>query len=215
MEDLNTGPEEIFENIFAGVDGYAISQKGREKMRPEEIKNLIYGEISMSSLAELLREPSIKAVTRESNVFCDLGSGIGRIVIGATLLCPHLSRIVGIELLDTLHAASEEAKKKFATFDPKTAERITFINSDFFKEDFSPNGIDADIIFLHFPMIGPGSEDLYVKLEDKMRTELKPGSVVISAIRKLKNLAIFPVIGDPVVMKCSYGTMTIFLHGRI
>ncbi len=62
---------------------------------------------------------------------------------------------------------------------------------------------------MHYPM--KNAEELYLKLEDKMKKELKSNSLIISAIRKLNDLDNFIFIGKETI-RASYGDMTMYYH---
>jgi hypothetical protein len=58
------------------------------------------------------------------------------------------------------------------------------------------------------------AEELYIKLENKMQKELKSGAIIISCIRELKNLEIFPKIATSEI-KCSYSNVTVHYHRKV
>jgi hypothetical protein len=94
----------------------------------------------------------------------DLGSGDGRLVIAA--VAKHKARgAMGIEIDAGLVKASIEAAKKAGV-----ADMATFIAGDLFAADISK----ATIVTIY---LLPG---IMGKVEDKLRTELKPGARVIS-----------------------------------
>jgi predicted RNA methylase len=93
----------------------------------------------------------------------DLGSGDGRIVIEAAKR--YGARGVGIELQPTLVHASRQA----AT-DAGVADKVTFVEADFFTVDLSP----ATVVMLY---LWPTVND---RLEPKLRRELPAGARVVS-----------------------------------
>lgn len=100
----------------------------------------------------------------KEDVFYDLGSGDGRIVISAVRDF-GASRAVGIEIdPNYIHQSNENAAKANVT------DRVQFIQGDLFASDFS----DADVVTLflgHKPNI---------KLRPKLVRSLKPGSRIVS-----------------------------------
>jgi SAM-dependent methyltransferase len=209
FEDL----KRVFESVYGEIKGSLISNMGRAPMNYDDKKYLIYGEISFDELFSLFECPVIKREMRKSRVFCDLGSGTGRILVEMGLLYPHLSDLIGIEIVKTLSDTSKKVRKKLSEIDKKVANRIKIINDNFFNVNFSPKFMDVDVIFMHYPM--HDAEDLYMKLEEKMRAELKPGALVVSAIRRLEDVDTFLEIDAPHKVQCHYGTATTYFHKKI
>jgi SAM-dependent methyltransferase len=205
--------KEIFEGIYDDINGPEISHRGRNEMKSDDAKYLIYGEMSFDNLVEVLGQPGIRKELRAARTFCDMGSGTGRCVIGTSLIFPHFSKIIGVELVKTLCDTAKSVGKKYFEIDKKAANRIKFVNDNFFNVNFSPKFLDLDVIFMHYPM--HNAEDLYLKLEEKMRAELKPGALVISGIRRLEDLESFPEIAPSYRIKCHYGNATMYYHKKI
>jgi precorrin-6B methylase 2 len=182
-------------------------------MNPNDVRYLIYGECSFDELASVFGQPVIKKEIRSARVFCDLGSGTGRILVGMSLLCPHLSKLIGVELVETLSDTAKELRKKFSKINGVAANRIKIINDNFFNVNFSPSFMDIDVIFMHYPM--HNAEELYLKLEEKMRTELKSGAIIVAAIRQLEDLDSFPEIAPQHRVHCPYGNATMYYHKKI
>lgn len=53
------------------------------------------------------------------DVFLDLGSGSGRLVLGTTLLFPHLKACYGVEVVPELHGMAVEARKRADTMEDR------------------------------------------------------------------------------------------------
>jgi len=93
----------------------------------------------------------------------DLGSGDGRIVLTAAKVFG--ARGFGVEIKDELVKLSNEAAKKEGV-----ADRVKFIKADLFKTDIS----QATVLTMY---LLPDTVNL---LRDKLLTELKPGTKVLS-----------------------------------
>lgn len=94
------------------------------------------------------------------DVFYDLGSGNGKVAFLVEKLAG--SRVTGYELTWWTHLWAK-LQKVF------TGSKANFINRDFFKEDWSK----ANIIYCYlYP-------PLMRRIEEKFKTEMKPGSVAI------------------------------------
>jgi SAM-dependent methyltransferase len=207
--------KQIFDNIYQGIDGYSISHKGRRTMDPEDRKFLIYGEASFAELLAIIENSGIKAELRGLTTFCDLGSGTGKCLIGAALICPYFKRIIGVELVSTLYESSLQSIQQLAQTNKKLAGKIKVINGNFLNLNFAKPSLSPNVIFMHYPMHGTGAEELYLQLEEKFRRELKPGSIIISAIRKLSSLESFPEILPPIHVECKYGNVTMFFQKKV
>ncbi|KAK3273439.1 hypothetical protein CYMTET_18319 [Cymbomonas tetramitiformis] len=88
--------EEMYEDhqpaVFRKVAVVAIE-------RQDKIGDLIYGEVSFLALATALQK-HVGSCRSGGTVFYDLGSGAGRSVFGAAMLCPAFTKVCGIELLE-------------------------------------------------------------------------------------------------------------------
>lgn len=197
--------EKIFNELYTGIRGCSLSWDARSKLSEEETKYIIYGELYFYSLIEIYKSEAVKPFLKNNSSFCDLGSGTGKIVIGTSLLLPTLSKYVGIELLKELFEKSNEVLHNLSEINADLAKKITFINDNFFNVDLS----NFDMIFMHYPM--KNAEEIYLQLEDKMKNELKTGSIVISIIRKLADLETFPCV-DKLVINTDYGSATVYYH---
>ena len=101
-------------------------------------------------------------VTAEDVVY-DLGSGDGRIVITAAK--KYGARGIGIELdPELIKKANRNAQKA------GVADRVTFVQADLFKTDFS----DATVVTLYL------SNSINRRLASILQRQLKPGSRIVS-----------------------------------
>jgi SAM-dependent methyltransferase len=103
------------------------------------------------------------AQVTSSDVVYDLGSGDGRIVILAAE--KYGARGVGIELDPRLVAIARDVARQ-----GEVADRVTFIEGDLFAADIS----EATVVTLY---LSPGVNR---RLEPKLRTELRPGTRIVS-----------------------------------
>lgn len=197
--------EEIFNQLYSDIIGKDISWDARNKMSDEETKHLIYGEIYYNTIINIYQEEYVKSYIDKAKSFCDLGSGTGRVVVETSMLLDNLDICDGIELLPELYNTANEVLDKYKILSPIQANKINYINNDFFKVDLSK----YDIIFMHYPM--KQAEELYLQLEEKMKKELKSGSLIISMIRKLRDVDNFPNLGSK-KFDTDYGGATTYYH---
>lgn len=200
--------EKIFDYLYSDMDGYDVCRLARRKLSEEENDHLIYGELAFKGLKSVYKSRRLLDKINSSKVFYDLGSGSGKVIIASDILLPNIERFVGVELLTELYDTSNRAKDYYYSIDQVRAEKIQFINENFFNVDYS----EADIIFLHYPI--KNSEELYLKLENKFSKELKKGTIIISGIRELHNIEKFPLV-DKVKALTSYGKTILFCHIKV
>ncbi len=112
-----------------------------------------------SVVADMLKLADVGA----NDFVIDLGSGDGRIVLTAAKVFG--ARGFGVEIQDKLVRLSNEAAKKEGVDD-----RVKFITKDLFKTDIS----QATVLTMY---LLPNTVNM---LKDKLLTELKPGTRVIS-----------------------------------
>ncbi|HEY7039254.1 MAG TPA: methyltransferase domain-containing protein [Methylomirabilota bacterium] len=98
------------------------------------------------------------------DVVYDLGSGDGRIVISAVRDF-GAREAVGIEIDGTLVAKSRHYAQQEGV-----ADRVTFVEQDFFKADFS----SATVVTLYL------TRDVNLQLRPKLLAELRPGTRIVS-----------------------------------
>ena len=177
----------------SGGDGDA--RETRREVRDEHRVSLTYGEAHFAPLHALLSRVGV----RRGDVLVDLGSGTGRVVLGAALAFPALGQARGYELLPGLHAAALEAHSRLLGGDgsggsggssvgggeggddghgmpadggaPPPCAPVAFAEGDFLAAEWS----DADVLFatsLCFP------HELSVAVERRAR-RLKPGARVV------------------------------------
>lgn len=189
----------LFNFLYGDINGYEVSTAARATFNGE-IKNLLYGELPFETFEAIVK----KANPKMDGNFFDLGSGTGRVVLQAHILF-DFKKCVGIELLDGLHEKALEVKKIFdKTIQPQIEKHVEnrqleLIKGDLFLQDYS----SADFIFMNHPI---KDSDLFLKLEDKLAQELKPGTKIVTIIRALKNPK-FKSLGSQ-TLKFSWGEST-------
>ncbi|CAN5201314.1 hypothetical protein BH09DEP1_BH09DEP1_2840 [soil metagenome] len=97
--------EQIINNTYLDENGFSIC--GTEREYIEKCGgNPTYGEITPSSLAEIIK----KLELTKNDVLFDLGSGAGKVCIQVALSSP--AQAVGIELSSTRYALAQKIKQK-------------------------------------------------------------------------------------------------------
>lgn len=197
--------EALFNFLYSDVKGYDVSKNARLNFNGDT-SNFLYGELPFETFKSIVE----KLQPKPNGVFFDLGSGTGRVVLEA-LLITDFRKVVGVELLDGLHNKAEEIREKFAKEILPTIPEIlegrefSLVKGDLFLQDYS----EADFVFMNHPI---KDCDLFLKLEEKLARELKPGSKVATIIRALKNPA-FKSLGSQ-SFKFSWGDSTCHFFER-
>ena len=187
-EFIVTKQEEIFP-----FDGYEISRnvinQKKKKRKYEEIEGLGYGEVDVVSFQKYLMEnisPLLKKHPENENnntgsVFLDVGAGTGKAVIASL---PFFTNAVGIEILKELHEKSEKSLEIVQQYLLKSNEnsQCRFELGDCLKEDFLPLWKEADVIFIPCTLF---SDEMMVKINERIISYVKKGALVITTTRKL------------------------------
>lgn len=194
--------EEEFEQLYSHVDGYAISKKAISKLSKYYVGHM-YGEITYRGFLRTLA----MAKPKKNEVFYDLGSGTGKVVILAAMLA-NFSKVVGIEIFQELFDASQKVLdnyKELSGLNSKSPQSIVFIHGNFNNLDFS----DADVIFMNATTWSYEFGALFIrKLE-----QLKKGARIITSTLVIKSdkFKIKP-IGS---IDFSWGDEEVFIHERV
>jgi hypothetical protein len=153
-----------------------INAKQDDVQESDRVVSQASGEIFYSSINKLFS----KIVFKEQDVFVDLGSGLGKMVL-QVYLQTAVNKVYGIELLPDLHAKAILAAKKVQhDLSCFTSERkLTFLCGDFFKIDFQM----ATIVFINAICFG---QDILMKLGQIINTI--PSIHTIITLRPIDNL---------------------------
>jgi hypothetical protein len=162
--------KEAFEDI-KDDDFYTIVPNGKDtKNLPESA--LIYGEFPVDSFPEILKLVN----PQEGEVFYDLGSGIGKLLIFLGLTS-KLSEVCGIEAIkEYFQIASKKIKILNKSFQ---SSKVSCIHGDFLKDD---SWTKADIIFAYATCY---TEEMMEKIAF-MAEDLSAGSRFVSINMPLK-----------------------------
>ena len=129
--------------LYDGVNGYDISHADRSGAHKQD-KAFTYGEMLFEPFARIMA--AVKPAP--GDVFYDLGSGTGKVLIMADQLYEFAS-VTGIEFLPTLHATATDILHRYChEFRSERKEcrgPVVSKHGDMLVEDLS----NADIIFVH------------------------------------------------------------------
>ncbi len=172
--------ETLFNHLYGNINGYAVSTAARQASGIDTEK-LLYGELPFETCKQILE----RANPKKDGVFCDLGSGTGRVVMAFYLLS-NFKKCSGVELLKGLHDKACEVMTTFEeTVKPQIKTHLEGRELQFLCDDiFACDLRGTDFIFMNHPF---KESDLFDRLEEKFLDELKPGSRIVTIIRSLKN----------------------------
>lgn len=122
---------QIMNRIYDDLCGFTISKADNERVKKSK-GSPVYGEIRHTALNKLL---DYLGLTKH-DIFYDLGSGVGKVIL-QTLLATPVDQAIGVELsLERFHD-SELALKRAEDFCPGIGNRGRFLNQDLLTIDLS------------------------------------------------------------------------------
>lgn len=182
------------DTLFADIAGYSLSSAGKVAIGREGDPALTYGECTPEAVAHILTVAGAKP----GEVFYDLGSGTGKMVVYAAFLVP-LKKSVGVELLPELHDAAALAGDRYRKeiqpqfTDARRSTALSFLQGDIFEADLT----DADIVVSHCCTCF--DDALMQQLSDKLEA-CKPGTRIVTITRGLSSPAFRHISSTPCQM---------------
>ncbi|MCS7184163.1 MAG: methyltransferase domain-containing protein, partial [Patescibacteria group bacterium] len=146
-----------------------------------------------------------KAGINKETIFYDLGSGTGKAVILAALIY-EIKKSMGIEYLESLVNASNDALSQIKKIINFNSENINFIKGDIFESDFS----DGNIIFMNSTCFS----DEQLKRLSELSLNLKQGSKLIVLTKKIEDNQNFQMLSED-QYSFSWGFATVRIYERI
>ncbi len=180
--------------LFSDVAGYSLSATGKAVIGRESDPALTYGECTPEAVEHILAVTGAKP----DEVFYDLGSGTGKMVVFAAFFLP-LKKSVGIELLSELHEAARMVGRRYIEeIQPQLADarcntKLEYRLGDIFEANLS----DADIVVSHCCTCF--DDVLMQKLSDKLET-CTSGTRIVTITRGLSSPAFESISVTPVQM---------------
>lgn len=198
-ESLNlTNHTQIFQQLYSGVDGFAVSRLARQK---QDAIEFTYGEIEFIPFIALL---SLVSPNRDT-VFYDLGCGVGKAVIACAMVYP-VRKSVGIELLPELYFIAQQQTQQLAKYPDyqQQAKKILILQDDILEADLN----EATLIFINSTtFLGTIWEKISLRLSNLSQLQ-----TVITTSKALPN-ADFSLI-NTTELQMSWGVVLAFIHAR-
>lgn len=156
--------------LYEGLSGFGL-------VNTSDNNDLIYGELKTESIPILYeiysRYAPLSNIIGSYRNFYDLGSGVGKIVLGLTALNSSLKG-VGIELVSERVQQANTALQRLR--DTSIKQRVEFVCLSFLDE--SINYSNACWVFISNLCF---TYDTNQKLNEKLERELNTGSIVVSS----------------------------------
>jgi len=172
----------LMDDVYSGVNGIQLSKEDVAKASTKGTFQKTYGEFEPEGVDALLEELN---VTRQ-DVFCDLGSGTGKVVMQAFLERRPLEAI-GLELSEQRDRLAKEARERLLTVLPGSSQDMVsnslhFVNADVLEAD--EYLARCNKIFFCSTVWPP---DMLAKMEEKFLTlPFIRRPVLIASSRELK-----------------------------
>jgi SAM-dependent methyltransferase len=115
---------QIMNRIYKDISGFEIPKNDTALIRQSK-GSPIYGEINHQALNKLI---DYLALT-ENDVFYDLGSGVGKVVLHVAM-CSPVKKAVGVELSLARFHDARNALTRALDFMPELKKRVDFVHDD-------------------------------------------------------------------------------------
>ena len=177
----------LYEHAYEGLDrdvGLEIAEESNKSQTRVPGIGWFYGELSWSGSWDLIG----LAKPREGDVFMDLGSGLGKMVLSAAMT-RRFKECRGVEILPELHAKAAAAlgrlrdavgEEAFAMLPPVRLECGDMLAADV---------ADADIVYCFATCFSP---EIVSALEAKLAAEMKPGARLVLVSKQMETDAFEP-----------------------
>jgi [histone H3]-lysine79 N-trimethyltransferase len=164
----------MLKHIVQQVYNYAVSEP--EKLNQyEPFSPEVYGETSFDFISQMVDEININ----EDDVFIDLGSGVGQVVVQVAA-STRAKACIGIEKADVPSRYAENVDTMFRTwmkwFGKKYGE-YQLIRGDFLADEHREKIMSASVVFVNNFAFGPNVDH---QLKERF-AELKDGAKVVSS----------------------------------
>ncbi len=196
----------IFENCPVEV-GKSLSKKERRQNNLLKDTALIYGEVTFDGFTKILDRLAELNSGSVKGTFVDLGSGTGKACVMAAL-SDQFSSVIGMEVLEKLHAKAKENKARYQRMIvPTPSTEVMFSRDDFIAADEW-----TQIATCVFTLCSCFCDELMDDLIKKLDT-CEKGTYVVSVTH--------PIISDKYKLlehgkyEMSFGKATVFFHQKV
>lgn len=141
LSEMDLLCKEYMDALYDGYSGYVAYQPGEKETFNQKKIFLTYGEILFGSVVKLINYIGLT----EDDVFCDLGSGIGKMCT-EVFLKSKVKKSFGVEAHVARYQDSMRIAEKVKQDLPdlfKTGRKLEFYNTNFLETDIS----DATVVY--------------------------------------------------------------------
>lgn len=194
----------LFSDLFSSKNGYALSFDGRKEAGGQADNTYAYAESVWDSFKDM-----VPLLPKKEGIECvDLGSGLGKALVGASLFFP-CERLVGYEYIAPLAMESRHILEKYKTvladlFPAARIPDITIHQTSLAKADIS----NADIVFFAATCFS----DTLIQSVLETVSSMKDGAMIISITRYLEHEKLECVYKGTYTM--DWGEPTVYLYKK-
>jgi len=165
--------------FYEGISGFAADGAGPDgrKLRPSRAR--VYGELTPVGTRKLIAATRLSA----DDVFVDLGSGVGKVVLQVALAVPGV-RCIGIEIDGDRHASACKALRRAEACGALEPGRCVLLHGDMRRADLGT----ATVLFAHstcFPAAMLGSVARRIAAQERKVTLVTTSKLSARAARLL------------------------------
>jgi predicted RNA methylase len=120
---------QIMNRVYKEICGFEIPKTDMAQIKQSKGSH-VYGEIKHQALNKLLSYLKLNS----NDVFYDLGSGVGKVVL-QTGLFTKAQKVIGVELSKSRYEDALLALNRASFFDKNISHKCNFINDDLMKVD--------------------------------------------------------------------------------
>eukprot|EP01039_Chlorochromonas_danica_P008188 gene8190-9033_t len=186
-----------------------LSQRWRAMIKEEiDHDSMVYSEVYLPSFARLILSLRDYGISFDDKaVFIDVGSGIGKLVIAASIF-NMFSKCVGIEIVGSLHRKALEFQTVFGKNFRSPLDRCetAFLNGDGTYLDWSY----ASLIFIHATNFGFDMMKRITNISQRMPVE----SVLMLVNNRLLDEKCFE-LARIVTIETTYGSGQVFIYRKM
>jgi hypothetical protein len=150
--------------FYDGISGFSSSGAGPSGRKLRPARAHVYGELTSVGVRQLIRATRLGA----DDVFVDLGSGVGKVVLRIALAVPGV-RCIGMEIDGARHANACEALRRAEACGALEPGRCVFQHGDIRQADLG----NATVLFAHstcFPAAMLGGLARRIAAQDRAMT---------------------------------------------
>jgi len=200
INNLEENCTEFLDSIYDGTSGYVNYADGEKEKYEKKDVYLTYGEILYPAVDAIINY----APVTEKDVFLDLGSGIGKVVLQWFFKSP-IKTAYGIEAYHSRHEVARAVKKKIKAEMPELF--VNGRNFHFHKGNF----LDADFdrVSIVFTCSTCFSDELMLSIGEKINKSRSIKRVM--SLKPIPNLKKLKLV-ESMKIECSWDTSTCYIY---